>query len=138
MTHRRLASIPASPAPQHLPCSPLHSRKQGLEMEEREKSFNDYSFANICFCILKHFRFPKKWVTSVAEHPSLGSKLNTGYSFKKPAHEHASRYTGAGLIFFLPMLLESCSSQASCQSQLRLQSCFSPRRSPSPTGPCWF
>ena len=91
------SSVPSPTASAVLP-SPFP--QQGLEMEEREKSLYDYSFANIYFCILKHFGFPKKWITSVAEHLSLGSKLNTGYSLKKPAHEHASRYTGAALIFF--------------------------------------
>ncbi|OWK06636.1 hypothetical protein Celaphus_00012251, partial [Cervus elaphus hippelaphus] len=57
--------------------------QQNEEMLLREKN-------GMVTSTLKHLTLEKKWITSVAKHPSLGSKLNTGYSFKKPAHEHAS------------------------------------------------
>lgn len=60
-----------------------------------------------------------------AEHPGLVSKVNIGYSFeKRPLNVlkvHRSRRW-----IFLPMLLESCSSQAGCRSQRGLQSGSSP------------
>lgn len=67
----------------------------------------------------------------VAEHPGLMSQVTIGYSFEKRPMNVLKVHTlqRCFVLFFLPKLLESRSSQAGCPSRLRLQ-IVSPGRPP--------